>query len=47
MDRFVETAVKMRMLTEPELVQAIIETVQEFCSGNRRDDIAIAAVRFL
>ena len=46
MDRFVEVAVANRALPEPELVQAIMDAVLAFCLGDRRDDIAIIAVRF-
>jgi hypothetical protein len=34
-------------LTEPEIVQGIVEATLAFCDSQRRDDIAIAAVRFL
>ncbi len=47
MDRFVAAAVANRALPEAEIVSTILEDVQVFCLGNRRDDIAIAAVRFL
>jgi len=47
MDRFIDVALANRTLPEPELVQAIMEAVQQFCLGKRRDDIAIVAVRFL
>lgn len=47
MDRLVETAVANRALPEARIVQAIVDAVQKFCEGKRRDDIAIVAVRFL
>ncbi len=47
MDRFAEVAVKNRTLSESDLMQAVIVSVQEFCEGRLRDDIAILAVRFL
>jgi sigma-B regulation protein RsbU (phosphoserine phosphatase) len=47
MDRFVDAAVAMRSLPEADIVSTLMEDVREFCLGNRRDDIAITAVRFL
>jgi phosphoserine phosphatase RsbU/P len=47
MDRLVDVCVANRTLTEPDLVQAIVAATLEFCASERRDDIAIAAVRFL
>jgi len=47
MDRFVSVAVANRALSEPALAQAIMDAVLAFCDGDRRDDIAIVAVRFL
>lgn len=47
MDRLVDVAVANRGLAEPEIVQAIVDAALAFCAGRRRDDIAIAAVRFL
>ena len=47
MDRFVEIAAATRKFAEPEIVQAIVEATLTFCDSQRRDDIAIAAVRFL
>jgi sigma-B regulation protein RsbU (phosphoserine phosphatase) len=47
MDRFVAAAVANRALPEAEIVRTIMEDVQTFCLGNRADDIAITAVRFL
>jgi serine phosphatase RsbU (regulator of sigma subunit) len=46
-DRLVETAVRCRTLTEPKIVQAIVEATLAFSAGKRRDDIAIVAVRIL
>jgi len=47
MERFVAAAVANRTLPEAEIVRTIMEDVQAFCLGNRRDDIALTAVRFL
>ena len=47
MHRFIDHAVASRNLAEPEIVQTIIEAALAFCDSKRRDDIAIAAVRFL
>jgi sigma-B regulation protein RsbU (phosphoserine phosphatase) len=47
MERFVAAAVTHRALPEAEFVHTLMEEVRAFCLGNRRDDIAIAAVRFL
>ncbi len=46
MDRFVALAVARRASTEAEIVQAIVDAVQAYCGGKRRDDIAVTAVRF-
>ena len=46
-DRFVEAAVTHRARPEPEIVAAILNTVQTFCDDDLRDDIALLAVRFL
>ena len=47
MDRFIDRAVASRASAEPQIVQAMIEATLTFCDSQRRDDIAIAAVRFL
>jgi serine phosphatase RsbU (regulator of sigma subunit) len=47
MDRFVEVAAANRALSEPELAQAIVDAVLNFCENDRRDDIAVVAARFL
>jgi phosphoserine phosphatase RsbU/P len=47
MHRFIDCAVTSRTLSEPEIVQTIVEAALAFCNSERRDDIAIAAVRFL
>lgn len=47
MERLVDVATASRGSAEPDIVQAIIEAALAFCVGQRRDDIAIAAVRFL
>ena len=47
MERLVELAHALRGEPEPAIVQAILDAVTEFCSGKRRDDIAVVAVRFL
>jgi phosphoserine phosphatase RsbU/P len=47
MSGLVEAAVANRNLPEAEIVQAIVDATMEFCDSKRRDDIAIAAVRFL
>jgi len=47
MDRFVETVTALRERPENEIVQEVMDDVQTFCLGDRRDDIAITAVRFL
>jgi sigma-B regulation protein RsbU (phosphoserine phosphatase) len=46
MERFVAAAVALRALPEDEIVQAIMDDVQAFCKGQRKDDIAITAIRF-
>lgn len=46
-ERFAETAVANRHLSEPGLVQAIVDATLAFSAGRRRDDIAIVAVRIL
>jgi sigma-B regulation protein RsbU (phosphoserine phosphatase) len=47
MERFVAAAMANRGLAEPEIVQSIVDATLAFSAGKRRDDIAIAAVRFL
>jgi serine phosphatase RsbU (regulator of sigma subunit) len=47
MARFVDVASANRALPEPELAQAIMDGVLNFCEGERRDDIAIVVARFL
>jgi sigma-B regulation protein RsbU (phosphoserine phosphatase) len=47
MERFVATAVANRGLVEGEIVQSIVDATLAFSTGKQRDDIAIAAVRFL
>jgi sigma-B regulation protein RsbU (phosphoserine phosphatase) len=47
MDRLVAVATANRELTEPDIVQAIVEAALAFCTSRRRDDIAVVAVRFL
>jgi sigma-B regulation protein RsbU (phosphoserine phosphatase) len=47
MERFVAAAVAKRALPEAEIVSTLMADVQSFCLGDRRDDIAIAAIRFL
>jgi sigma-B regulation protein RsbU (phosphoserine phosphatase) len=47
MERFVETARALRTLPETEIVRTIMAEVEEFGRGRRRDDIVVAAVRFL
>jgi phosphoserine phosphatase RsbU/P len=47
MDGLIRIAVANRTLAEPDIVQSIVEATLAFCEGRRRDDIAIAAVRFL
>jgi sigma-B regulation protein RsbU (phosphoserine phosphatase) len=46
-ERFVAAAVANRELSEVEFVRTLMEEVRTFCLGNRRDDIAITAIRFL
>jgi sigma-B regulation protein RsbU (phosphoserine phosphatase) len=46
MERFIAEAVSHRHLAEAELVQAIMSAVQTFACGERRDDVAVVAVRF-
>jgi sigma-B regulation protein RsbU (phosphoserine phosphatase) len=47
MDRFIDLVVSHRHLAESEIVQALVDATLSFSDGRRRDDIAIAAVRFL
>jgi sigma-B regulation protein RsbU (phosphoserine phosphatase) len=46
MERFIAEAVGHRHLAEAELVQAIMSAVQTYAHGERRDDVAVVAVRF-
>ncbi len=47
MDRFIDAVVANHTMSESEIVQAIVDATMAFSVGQRRDDIAIAAVRFL
>ncbi|GAC1392193.1 MAG: hypothetical protein NVSMB31_10090 [Vulcanimicrobiaceae bacterium] len=47
MERLIKAALAHRERPEPQIVQGILEATEEFCVGDRRDDIAIVAVRFL
>jgi sigma-B regulation protein RsbU (phosphoserine phosphatase) len=47
MERYIDAAVRHRNLSEAKIVHAILNEVQEFSGDERRDDIAIVAVRFL
>ncbi|MFN2449820.1 MAG: PP2C family protein-serine/threonine phosphatase [Candidatus Baltobacteraceae bacterium] len=47
MERLIAMATDHRHEPEAAIVQAIFRDVDDFCIGNRRDDIALVAVRFL
>jgi sigma-B regulation protein RsbU (phosphoserine phosphatase) len=47
MERFTSAAVANRGMTEPKIVQSIVDATLGFSTGTRRDDIAVAAIRFL
>ena len=47
MERLIELVREHRSRPEHEIVATVLEAVDTFCGGRRRDDIAIVAMRFL
>lgn len=47
MDRLIEIVREHRDKSETAIVAAVLDAVDAFCHGKRRDDIAIVALRFL
>jgi sigma-B regulation protein RsbU (phosphoserine phosphatase) len=47
MKRFIATVVAHRTESESDIAQSLLAAAEEFCNGNRRDDIGIVVSRFL